>query len=133
MRLTALVFVFLLCAAPARAGWRAPVDGAVTRAFDRGPNPFAGGQHRGVDLAAAPGATVRAPCRGRVVVAGRVGSSGRVVTVLCGRWRVTVMPLATVAVRRGGVVGAGARVGTLNRSAAHSVVHLGVRPDGARF
>ena len=67
----------------------APVTGPVARAFHVGENPFAGGQHRGVDLVARPGSVVRAPCRGRVVVAGRVGASGGVVTVLCGRWRVT--------------------------------------------
>jgi hypothetical protein len=110
-----------------------PVGGEVTRGFDLGPNPFAGGQHRGADFAARPGAAVRAPCRGRVVVAGRVGSSGGVVTVLCGRWRVSVQPLATIVARRGSVVGPGARVGTLARSSAHVGVHLGVRRDGARF
>jgi hypothetical protein len=111
----------------------APVGGPVTRAFDVGPNPFAGGQHRGADLAAPPGATVRAPCGGPVVVAGRVGSSGGVVTVLCRRWRVTVMPLRSIAVRRGATVRPHARLGTLARSSAHAGLHLGVRRDGVRF
>jgi hypothetical protein len=108
-----------------------PVGGPVARGFDVGPDPFAGGQHRGADLRAAPRAAVRAPCRGRVAFAGRVGVG--VVSVLCGRWRVTVLPLSRVAVRRGTVVGAGDRVGTVGRSAAHAGLHLGVRRDGTRF
>jgi hypothetical protein len=111
----------------------APVGGPVTRAFDVGRNPYEGGRHRGVDLAAARGAVVRAPCAGEVVVAGRVGASGRVVTLRCGEWRVSVMPLARVAVRRGVVVRAGARVGTAAGSSRHAGLHLGVRRDGTRF
>jgi hypothetical protein len=134
MRLVAFVVVSLvLLAAPAKAAWRPPVGGPVTRGFDLGADPFEGGRHRGVDLGAAPGAVVRAPCGGRVVVAGRVGASGGVVTVLCGRWRVSVLPLAAVWVRRSAEVGAGARVGTLARSGAHAGVHLGVRRDRVRF
>src|SRR5215208_6205758 len=111
----------------------APVGGPVARGFEVGENPFAGGQHRGADLAAPPGSVVRAPCRGRVVVAGRVGASGGVVTLLCGRWRVTVMPLATITARVGTAVSAHARVGTLAGSPTHAGLHLGVRRDGTRF
>src|SRR5687768_4845019 len=71
-----------LAAAPRAAEpWVAPVQGGVTRPFAVGANPFAGGQHRGADFAAAPGAAVRAACGGPVVVAGRVGASGRLVTI----------------------------------------------------
>jgi hypothetical protein len=133
MGLLAVIAAVLLLAAPARAAWRPPVGGPVTRGFAVGPNPFAAGQHRGADFGAAPGSVVRAPCGGEVVVAGRVGASGRLVTVRCRPWRVTVMPLATVLVRRGVAVRRGARVGTLARSAAHAGLHLGVRRDGARF
>jgi hypothetical protein len=62
-----------------------------------------------------------------------VGSSGGVVTVLCRRWRVTVMPFATIGVRRGATVRPRAGLGTLGRSSAHAGVHLGVRRDGVRF
>jgi hypothetical protein len=134
MRLTAVVAILVFAlAASARAGWRAPVDGRVTRGFDLGTNPFEGGRHRGADLLARPGDVVRAPCRGPVVVAGRVGTSGGVVTLLCGRWRVSMLPLATISVSRGSVVGAGARLGTVGRSAAHDGLHLGVRRDRSRF
>ena len=64
--------------------WTAPVPGAPTRLFDLGPDPFARGQHRGVDLDAAPGERVRSACGGRVVFAGRVAGAGTV-SVRCGR------------------------------------------------
>ena len=115
------------------AAWHSPVSGPVSRAFSPGPNPYAGGHHRGVDLSAAPGAHVLAPCAGRVLVAGRVGSSGGVVTVLCGRWRASVLPLSTILVRRGALVSARTPLGALARSAAHAGLHLGVRRDGVRF
>ncbi len=107
--------------------------GPVTRAFDVHGSPFAAGLHRGVDLAAPAGAPVGAPCSGRVVVAGRVGASGRVVTVACGPWHVTVLPLASVAVRRGAHVRAGRLVGTAAGSGPHAGIHLGVRRASDRF
>ena len=61
------------------------------------------GRHRGIDLAAAPGTPVRAACTGPVAFAGRIGAAG-IVTLRCGPWRVTHMPLATIAVRGGAVV-----------------------------
>jgi hypothetical protein len=125
--------VVLVVVTPARAAWRPPVHGSVTRGFDPGRSPYEGGHHRGVDLAAPPGSVARAPCSGRVVVAGRVGASGRVVTLLCGRWRVTQMPLATVAVHGGSVATRGAAIGTVARSRAHAGLHLGVRRDGVPF
>lgn len=131
--LLAGVFLWLAGHTSAAAGWERPVPGAVARAFDLGSDPFEGGRHRGVDLAAPLGATVRAPCPGRVVVAGRVGTSGGVVSVLCGRWRVSHLPLARIVVRRGNAVDEGAELGTLARSRAHRGLHLGVRRHGSRF
>jgi hypothetical protein len=134
MRLLAFTLIlaaFLADAAP--AAWRPPVPGAVTRPFDLGSDPFEAGRHRGVDLAAAPGTTVRAACGGPVAFAGTAGSNGRVVTLLCGRRRVTHMPLASIAVRSGAMVRAGAPLGTLAASSEHRGLHLGVRRDGTRF
>ena len=110
-----------------------PVGGGVASGFDVAANPFAPGQHRGADFAAAPGDAVRAACGGRVVVAGRVGSSGRLVTVRCGRWRVTHMPMEAVVVRAGAVIRRGARLGRVARSDDHAGLHLGVRREGRRF
>src|SRR5687768_6000273 len=99
--------------APAAASWRPPVPGTVTRTFDLGSDPFEAGRHRGVDFSASPGTTVRAACAGPVAFAGTAGSSGRVVTVLCGPWRVTHMPLASIAVRQQATVLEGTPLGTL--------------------
>jgi hypothetical protein len=141
-RLAALVLTILLphpAAAGARgAPWVRPVPGPVSRGFSVGTDPYAGGQHRGADLAAAPDARVVAACPGRVEVAGRVGSSGRVVTVRCGRWRVSYLPLGAIAVRRGARVSAGDTVGRLaasdpDGSHHHAGLHLGVRREGRRF
>jgi len=130
----AVTVALLAGASPAAAAeWAAPVGGAVTRGFDLGPDPFEGGRHRGADFAALPGTAARAACDGRVLVAGRVGANGRVVTLRCGRWRVTHLPLADVAVRPGAVVDRGTRIGTVSRSRQHDGIHLGVRREGARF
>lgn len=107
----------------------APVAGPVERGFDPG-RPFGAG-HRGVDLAAAPGTPVRAACGGPVVFAGRIGSSGGIVTLRCGRWRVTHMPLAAFSAR--GSVRRGAVIGTVAASREHHGLHLGVRREGVRF
>jgi Peptidase family M23 len=120
-------------ASPAAAAWRPPVAGGLTRPFAVTTNPFEAGQHRGIDLRAAPGTPVRAPCTGRVVVAGRVGTSGGVVTLRCGHWRVTHLPLATITVRAGTRVARGARLGTVARGTTHAGLHLGVRREGKRF
>jgi hypothetical protein len=138
-RLAAVVTVlgalaWALPCAPARgASWARPVLGAVTRGFDVHGSPFAAGLHRGVDLAAPPGTAVGAPCGGRVVVAGRVGASGRMVTIACGPWHATVLPLASVAVHRGAHVRAGRVVGTAAGEGAHAGIHLGVRRTRDRF
>jgi hypothetical protein len=131
-----IAVTLLLAGAPAAravASWQAPVDGAVTRGFAVAADQFAPGQHRGADFAAAPGAVVRAACSGRVVVAGRVGTSGRVVTIRCGVWRATHMPLATVAVHAGATIHRGTIIGTLARSSQHAGVHLGARRDGVTY
>lgn len=131
---TIIVAGALTTAAPvAAAGWLPPVAGEATRLFDPGRHPFEAGRHRGVDLAAAPGAQVRAPCAGVIAFAGRVGTTGRVVTLRCGPWRVTHLPLATIAARPGQSVDRGTPLGTVARSTDHAGLHLGVRREGRRF
>ena len=71
----------------------------MLRAFAYGPDPFRRGWHRGVDLAGAPGTAVRAACSGTVVTARAVAGAEGVVTLLCGRWRVTHLPLIAIDVR----------------------------------
>jgi len=111
--------------------WQRPVRGQVLRSFGVAADHYARGQHRGVDLGASAGTEVRAACAGRVRFAGRVPGGGRTVSVACGALVATYQHLAHVAVARGEVVVAGARVGTAGRSGlapgepAH--VHLGAR------
>jgi hypothetical protein len=105
--------------------WTPPVTGEPSKLYQLGPDPFARGQHRGVDFAVR--GPVRAACAGRVVFAGRVAGAGTV-SVRCGRWRVSYAPLARVSVREGEPVGAGARLGRTSRG-----IHFGVRREGERF
>ncbi len=129
--LAALVAGLTACASSALArGWIRPVDGEVLRAFSVGPDRFAAGQHRGVDLAAPPGARVRAACGGGVSFAGRVPGGGRTVSVRCGTLVATHQHLGRVAVRRGDIVMAGGRIGTSGRAQAGLHVHLGARVAG---
>jgi len=111
-----------------------PVPGAVERGFEYAGDPFAPGHHRGVDLRAAPGDAVRAACSGRVTFAGRAGANGRAVTIRCGAWSVTHLPLATIDTRAGATLIAGTPIGTAAAPKAHRGLHLGVRrttdPDG---
>jgi len=105
--------------------WLPPVSGPPTRLFHLGADPFARGQHRGVDFPAR--GAVRSACSGRVVIAGRVAREGTV-SVRCGRWRVSYAPLARVAVRAGEPVGPGESLGRTARG-----IHFGVRREGRRF
>ncbi|HTE59319.1 MAG TPA: peptidoglycan DD-metalloendopeptidase family protein [Solirubrobacteraceae bacterium] len=93
--------------------------------------PFARGAHRGADLAARPGTPIRSACGGTVIHAGPVARQGRVVSVQCGGRRVSYLPLATVAVRAGATVGAGAPIGIV--AAGHGGLHVGVRREADRF
>jgi hypothetical protein len=114
----------------ASAAWRAPVTGAVVGRFAVGGDPFAAGQRRGIDLAARPGETVRAPCAGRVAFAGALPDRGGAVSIRCGGLTATVLGLGPPAVRRGTSVRAGDRLGAAGRD---GVVRLGARRTGARF
>lgn len=115
-------------ARPADArGWQRPVDGAVLRPFSVGPDRYAAGQHRGVDLAAAPDAPVRAACAGRVSFAGRVPRGGRTVSVRCGELVATYQQLGALAVRRGQIVAPGVAIGRAGSAHPRPHVHLGAR------
>jgi hypothetical protein len=116
-------------AATAATSWAPPVPGRPTRLFDLGPDPFARGQHRGVDFDTAPSERVRSACGGRVVFAGRVAGAGTV-SVRCGPWRVTYGPLERIVVRAGARVGSGSRLG---RAAPDEALHFGVRRASKRF
>ena len=122
------LLVWLVTPVTAQA-WQRPVAGAVARPFAYALEaPFAAGAHRGVDLRARVGERVVAACAGSVVTAGP-----RVVTLRCGLWRVTALPLSSVSVRVGARVREGAAVGRVGTMAGHTGLHLGVRRAGDRF
>jgi murein DD-endopeptidase MepM/ murein hydrolase activator NlpD len=108
------------------------VPGEVRRGFDAGAHPFASGAHRGVDLDARPGDRVSATCAGPVTFAGAVGGS-RVVTIACGAWRVTHLPLGDLAVAPGQAVRPGQPLGTVGAGDDHAGLHVGVRRAARRF
>jgi murein DD-endopeptidase MepM/ murein hydrolase activator NlpD len=134
MRLLTIVAAFTLLAAVASSatsavarGWIRPVDGPVLRGFAVGPDRFAAGQHRGVDLAVAPGSPVLAACGGRVTFAGRVPGGGRTVSVRCGALVATYQHLGSVGVGRGKVVMPGGPIGRSGAALPQPHVHLGAR------
>jgi murein DD-endopeptidase MepM/ murein hydrolase activator NlpD len=110
--------------------WQRPVDGPVLRAFALGANPYARGQHRGVDLGAPAGSPVRRACAGRVSFAGRV-PRGQTVSVRCGEIVATYGQLGSIAVHRGQDVAPAATLGAVGRSDdprdRRPHVHLGAR------
>jgi hypothetical protein len=122
--LTVLVLAVLV-QAPTAAGWSWPVDGPVIRPFVLGSDPYAAGQHRGIDIGAAHGTTVRAATDGSVSFVGTVPAGGRAVTIrTADGLSVTYLELGATQVERGADVAEGDPIGTIG-PASH--VHLGVR------
>lgn len=110
--------------------WRWPLLGTprVVHPFAPPPGPYAAG-HRGVDLAAEPGAPVVAPAVGVVTLSGSVAGVPVVVVSHAGGLRSTVQPVSgTVPV--GTRVAAGEQVGTLTGDPGHCTparcLHWGV-------
>lgn len=137
MRLFTFVLVIALAltaatTAAARAGpWQRPVDGTVLRSFGLSADRYARGQHRGVDLQAPLGSTVRAACGGHVTFAGRLPGGGRTVSVRCGPLIATYQQLGRIDVRRGQTLAPGASLATVGRSmdprTRRPHLHLGAR------
>ena len=130
-----------LAAAPAGVAWAWPLPGPVLRPFLLGPDPYAAGQHRGIDVAGAAGEVVRAPAGGTVSFAGAVPVNGLTITIQTGDgWAVTLAHLGSLAVARGAVVAEGQAVGAAASSGEaewpEPYVHLGIRlaadPQGYR-
>jgi hypothetical protein len=94
-------------------GWLWPVHGPVIARFRYGPDPFARGQRRGIDIAATRGTPVVSACSGRVRFAGSVGASGRTVSVACGAFVASYLHLDCIATRRGARIDAGDEIGTV--------------------
>jgi hypothetical protein len=131
-RLAVLLFVFLAWA-PAAYAWSRPVQGPVLQpfAYDEA-DPYASGQHRGVDLGADSGETVVAPAAGTVSFAGTVPANGKSVTIeTADGYSVTLTHLGLIGVVKGAAVGEQDAIGTVGPSGTPEVggpyVHLGIR------
>ncbi len=130
--------VLLALAAPAHAGWSWPLRGEVITTYRNGDDPYAAGQHRGIDIAGAVGAGVVAAAAGEVRFAGVAGSSGLTVSVRTsdGRFDTSYLHLSAAAVKAGEQVAAGQRLGAVGvsgrRSAEASHLHFGVRDAGSQ-
>jgi Peptidase family M23 len=137
--LTAAVAVvaFLAPPAPAHAEWVWPLRGPVITTYRNGDDPYAGGQHRGIDIAGPVGAPVVAAAGGEVRFAGTAGSSGLTVSVrTADGFDTSYLHLSSVSVRAGEVVSSGDALGAVgmtgSRSTSEPHLHFGVREAGAR-
>ena len=112
--LVLVVLLFLLWA-PGAYAWTWPVQGPVLLGFVFDPShPYAGGQHRGIDIGAAAGTPVAAPASGAVTFAGTVPTSGKSVTIATADgYSVTLTHLGSIGVAKGASVDEGSAVGTV--------------------
>ena len=105
--------------------------GEVLRPYSLGPDPYAAGQHRGVDVAGSAGEPVRAPAAGIVSFVGVVPSSGRTVTIQPTGYAVSLTHLGEITVAKGATVAEGDAVGIAGQSGEAEwptpYVHLGIR------
>jgi hypothetical protein len=114
------------------AAWTWPVDGPVLRPFSFGSDPYAAGQHRGIDIGSPTGSTVVAPAGGTVSFAGTVPTGGKTVTILTPTgYAATLVHLGSIRVLRGTTIEEGSAVGTVGPSGvpdiAEPYVYLGIR------
>src|SRR5437763_11845816 len=129
--LIAAVIAVLVFTPPA-AAWTWPADGPVVEKFKLGDDPYAAGQHRGIDIGAPTGTGVVAPISGIVSFAGTVPVSGRTLTIQTrDGYSVTLTHLGSTGTERGDAVGEGSTIATIGPSGTpeHDVayVHLGIR------
>jgi pyruvate/2-oxoglutarate dehydrogenase complex dihydrolipoamide acyltransferase (E2) component len=134
--LLALVACFSLTT-PAHAAWVWPVRGEVITPYRNGTDPYATGQHRGIDIAASVGTPVVAAVDGDVRFAGTAGSSGLTISIRTGDgYDTSYLHLSALAVRAGAHVSTGERIGAVGttgtRSATVPHLHVGVRDAGTR-
>src|SRR5919201_3244107 len=136
--LVAALVLFLAGAPPAAAAWLWPLRGEVITPYRNGDDPYARGQHRGIDIAGPVGAPVVTATPGVVRFAGAAGHSGLTVGVRTadGRYETSYLHLSSIVVHRGERVTGGQRLGAVGatgrRSAAQPHLHFGVRDAGSR-
>src|SRR5215212_5963226 len=126
-RLCLVIVASLSVHVQAASAWTWPVDGPVLRPFVLGDDPYAGGQHRGVDIGASAAAPVVAPASGAVAFAGSVPTGGQTITIRTAEgYAVTLQRLGSISVARGLAVGEGDVVGSAG-DATEPYVYLSVR------
>ena len=123
--------------ATASAAWVWPVRGDVITPYRNGTDPYASGQHRGIDVAASIGTPVVAAAGGDVRFAGTAGTSGLTISIRTGDgYDTSYLHLSSLAVRAGAQVSAGDRIGAVGitgtRSATAPHLHFGVRDAETR-
>lgn len=138
MRQLLLTFAsFLVLVTPAHAQWTWPVSGDVITPYRNGTDPYAAGQHRGIDIGAPVGTAVRAAAAGEVRFAGTAGSSGLTISIRTrDGYDTSYLHLGSLEVRAGTHVSAGDRIGAVGttgtRPASAPHLHFGVREAGTR-
>jgi hypothetical protein len=119
-------------------GWTWPVRGPVLTGYRNGSDPYAAGQHRGVDIGSPVGARVVAATGGTVTFVGVAGSSGLTVAerTADGRFDLSYLHLSSAVVHRGDSVAGGDALGAVGTSGQRSAeaphLHFGVREAGSR-
>ena len=111
------------------ANWTWPVSGPIIDPFDPPDTPFGAG-HRGIDIAATPGATVVAPEAAVITFAGKVGGHLFVTLDHGGGLESTYSWVGSALVRRGDLVGRAQPIATTGlghpgKTPPH--LHLGVK------
>jgi hypothetical protein len=136
-RLLPVLIAFLALPPTADAAWVWPVSGEVITPYRNGTDPYATGQHRGIDISAPVGAPVVAAAGGDVRFAGTAGSSGVTISIRTGDgYDTSYLHLSALDVRAGSHVSAGDRIGAVGTTGSRSAVpphlHFGVRDAGTR-
>jgi Peptidase family M23 len=126
------VLVAVLVGAVPALAWTWPADGPVLEPFRIADDPYAGGQHRGIDVGAPSGSPVRAPAAGAVSFAGAVPGGGRTLTIATADgYAVTLLHLSTIEAEEGQTIMEGDVVATIGPTGvaehAEAYVHLGIR------
>lgn len=118
--------VFAAPGATASPGWLTPVPGLrIVKAFDKPEKNWNAG-HRGIDVAALPGESVRAPASGRVTFAGKVAGTSSV-SVDVGAYTVSFTGVDALQAK-GDTVSVGDTIGTVSTPShcANGCIHIGL-------
>lgn len=107
-----------------------PVKGEVILGFGKNAsgNP---NFHRGIDISAEPGTKVVSPAKGRIFFAGFTPAGGGSVSIITASgYKITLLQLADISVRKDDEIEPGQELGTValsgDKSTSHPHVHLGL-------